>query len=145
MSREQLLGMCLRVCYTSSSFNYWVVNMEYLTTFLVALVALEHVYILILEMFRWTHPRTLKMFGMEAELAEQTKHLGANQGLYNGFLAAGLVFGLLHTDAEFAMQLQVFFLSCVLVAAIYGSLTVTKRILLLQGLPALLALLSVIL
>lgn len=118
--------------------------MHYLTIILVALVAVEHVYILILEMFMWTKPRTLTVFGIEAGLAEQTKHLAANQGLYNGFLAAGLLFGLLHSNDEFAQQLHIFFLSCVIVAAIYGSATVKKSIVVVQGLPAVLALLSVL-
>lgn len=118
--------------------------MHYLTLILVALVAVEHLYILILEMFMWTKPRTRKIFGMEAGLAEQTKNLAANQGLYNGFLAAGLLFGLLNSNYEFGQQLQIFFLSCVIVAAIYGSATVKKSIILVQGLPAVLALLSVL-
>ena len=119
--------------------------MHFFTIALVTLVAVEHFYILILEMFMWTKPRTLKVFGMELSLAEQTKHLAANQGLYNGFLAAGLVFGLLNTHYEFAQQLQIFFLSCVIIAAVYGSFTVKKTIIFVQGLPAILALLSVFL
>ncbi|MBD5769572.1 DUF1304 domain-containing protein [Marinomonas colpomeniae] len=119
--------------------------MHFLTIALVALVAVEHLYILILEMFMWTKPRTLKVFGMEAGLAEQTKNLAANQGLYNGFLASGLVFSLLNTNYEFAQQLQMFFLFCVIVAAVYGSFTVKKTIIFIQGVPAILALLSVFL
>lgn len=119
--------------------------MHTLTFILVALVAIEHFYILILEMFMWTKPRTLKVFGMAPDLAEKTKAMAANQGLYNGFLAAGLMFGLVHHNEDFAMQLQLFFLLCVIVAAVFGSLTVKKSILLVQGLPALLALLSVLL
>ncbi|MEP0072426.1 MAG: DUF1304 domain-containing protein [Marinomonas sp.] len=118
--------------------------MHTLTFILVALVAVEHFYILILEMFMWTKPRTLKVFGIAPALAEQTKAMAANQGLYNGFLAAGLVFSLMHGNEAFAVQLQVFFLSCVVVAAIYGSLTVKKSIIFVQGLPAALALLSVL-
>ena len=118
--------------------------MHYLTMALVGLVAFEHFYILILEMFLWTKPRTMKTFGIAPELAEQTKSMGANQGLYNGFLAAGLVFGLLHSDYAFAQQLQIFFLSCVIVAAVYGTFTVKKTIIFMQGLPAILALLSVL-
>jgi putative membrane protein len=117
--------------------------MHCITIFLVALVAFEHLYILILEMFLWTKPRTRKIFAMEKELAEKTIHMAANQGLYNGFLAAGLVFGLLNSNYEFAQQLQIFFLSCVIIAAIYGCVTVKKSILFVQGLPAVLALLSV--
>lgn len=126
------------------SHNGLVQNMHTLTFILVALVAIEHFYILVLEMFMWTKPRTLKIFGIDPALAEQTKAMAANQGLYNGFLAAGLVFGLMHNNDAFAMQLQIFFLSCVIVAAIYGCLTVKKSIIFVQGLPAILALLSVL-
>ncbi len=110
--------------------------------FLVALVAIEHVYILILEMFLWTKPKGMKTFGTTAEEAETTKVLAANQGLYNGFLAAGLAWGLLHPNQEFAWQIQVFFVACVMVAAIYGGLTANKRIMVVQGLPALLAMIA---
>jgi putative membrane protein len=113
-----------------------------LSIILVSLVTIEHVYILIMEMFLWTKPRTLKVFGLEQEFAEQTKSMAANQGLYNGFLAAGLAFGLLHTNNEFGLQLQMFFLTCVLIAAVYGGLTVKRSILFVQGVPAFLALLS---
>ncbi len=119
--------------------------METLAKVLVALVAIEHIYILILEMFLWTKPRTLKVFGITAEFAEQSKALAANQGLYNGFLAAGLFWGLLHSNLAFGLQLQIFFLLCVIVAAIYGGLTAKKSILLVQGLPALVALIFLIL
>ena len=113
-----------------------------IATFLVALVAIEHIYILILEMFLWTTPKGMKTFGTTKEEAENSKVLAANQGLYNGFLAAGLAWGLLHPDAEFAWQIQVFFVACVMVAAIYGGLTANKRIMLVQGLPALLAMVA---
>ena len=86
---------------------------------LIALVALEHLYFLVLEMFLWTTPRTRAAFGMSAEQAEQTKVLAANQGLYNGFLAAGLAWSLLAPSA-YARPLALFFLGCVLVAGIYG-------------------------
>lgn len=112
---------------------------------LVALVALEHLYFLYLEMFRWTLPATRRAFGLTAEFAEQSKSLAANQGLYNGFLAAGLIWSLLHPDLAFARQLQLFFLGCVLVAALYGGYSVKRSILLLQGLPAALALGAVML
>ncbi|WP_270164902.1 DUF1304 domain-containing protein [Paenibacillus sp. SYP-B4298] len=112
---------------------------------LVAIVAIEHVYILILEMFLWTKPAALRTFNLTPSFAQQTKGLAANQGLYNGFLAAGLIFGLLHPDDAFGRQLQLFFLICVLVAAIFGALTSNKSILLKQGLPAALALICVLL
>lgn len=119
--------------------------MEYIVIGLVALVAIEHVYILVLEMFLWTKPRTLKVFGMTAQLAESSKVLAANQGLYNGFLAAGLFWGLSHENSQFGFEIQAFFLSCILLAAIYGGLTVKKSILIVQGIPALLALCGVML
>lgn len=111
---------------------------------LTALVAIEHVYILILEMFMWTTPRARKAFGTEMAFAEATKALAANQGLYNGFLAAGLFWGLIHPDAAMGQQLQLFFLGCVLLAAVYGGVTAKRSILLVQGLPALLAMIAVL-
>ena len=119
--------------------------MHTLTVALVLLVALEHFYILVLEMFLWTKPRTRKIFAMEEDLAKKTTHMAANQGLYNGFLAIGLVFGLINSNPVFANQIQLFFLSCIIVAAVYGSLTVTKSIIVVQGLPAILAIWSVLL
>jgi putative membrane protein len=100
----------------------------------VLVVALLHVYILVLEMFLWDTPRGLRAFGLTPEQAAQTKVLAANQGLYNGFLAAGLVWGLLLGDAGYAVKL--FFLACVLVAGVYGAATANKRILFVQALPA---------
>jgi putative membrane protein len=111
---------------------------------LVGLVAIEHLYILYLEMFAWTTPRVQRIFGTTPQFARDSKALAANQGLYNGFLAAGLLWSLLHPDAAFAAQLQLFFLGCVIVAAIYGGLTAKRSILLVQGGPALLALLVVL-
>ena len=115
--------------------------MNRLSQFLVALVALEHLYFLYLEMFAWTKPRTMKSFGTTKDFAQASKTLAANQGLYNGFLAAGLIWGLFHPNSGVGFQIQVFFLSCVIVAAIYGGLTVKRSIVFIQGLPALLALL----
>jgi putative membrane protein len=112
---------------------------------LVGLVALEHVYILYMEMFAWTSPRVRKVFGTTEQFAEQTKTLAANQGLYNGFLAAGLCWGLLHPVAAVGREIQIFFLACVLVAAVYGGLTAKRSILVSQGAPALLAMLAVLL
>lgn len=119
--------------------------MAIISMVLVALVAIEHIYILILEMFMWTTPRGLKAFGTNKQFAEESKALAANQGLYNGFLAAGLLWGLLHPNALMGHQLQLFFLGCVLVAAIYGGATAKRSILFVQGLPALLALVFVLL
>src|SRR2546423_5896166 len=114
-------------------------HMSLIAKVLIALVALEHLYFLVLEMFLWEKPRTRAAFGMSAEQAAQSKVLAANQGLYNGFLAAGLIWALL-APAAYAMQLALFFLACVLVAGIYGGFTANKRIWLLQALPAALAL-----
>jgi putative membrane protein len=118
--------------------------MDTLSKILVGLVGLEHVYILVLEMFLWTTPRALHAFGTTPEFAQESKALAANQGLYNGFLAAGLFWSLLHPDHVFGLQLSVFFLACVLVAAVYGGLTAKRSILLIQGLPALIALAAVL-
>lgn len=115
-----------------------------LAAIFVALVAVEHLYILVLEMFLWTTPRGLKTFGQTKELAEATKPLAANQGLYNGFLAAGLIWGLLHPDAGVGKQIELFFLICVLIAALFGGTTAKRSILWVQGLPALIALLLVL-
>jgi putative membrane protein len=107
---------------------------------LVALVALLHLYFLVLEMFLWTRPLGLKTFRNSPEKAADSAVLAANQGLYNGFLAAGLIWGLLHSDPGFAFQIKVFFLLCVIVAGIYGAATVSRRILLVQAAPAAIAL-----
>ncbi|BBH19063.1 membrane protein [Paenibacillus baekrokdamisoli] len=111
---------------------------------LVAIVAAEHIYILILEMFLWTTPRGMKAFGTTKEEAETSKALAANQGLYNGFLAAGLAWGLVHPDALIGRSIEIFFLVCVIIAALYGGATAKKSILALQGLPALVALMFVL-
>ena len=103
-------------------------------TLLVALMALLHVYILVLEMFLWTTKRGRKAFGTTAEFAEASKVLAANQGLYNGFLAAGLVWGLALGPAGEGVKL--FFLGCILVAGLYGGLTATRKILFIQAIPA---------
>lgn len=119
--------------------------MHFLILPLVALVAVEHLYFLYLEMFAWTQSRTRRAFGTSAEFAEASKSLAANQGLYNGFLAAGLIWSLLQPDPLLARQLQLFFLACVLLAALYGGVSVKRAILLIQGLPAALALAAVLL
>lgn len=106
---------------------------------LVAVVALEHLWFLVLEMFLWTKPLGLQTFHNTVEKAQATAALAANQGLYNGFLAAGLVWGLL-AAAPFAASLKVFFLACVVVAGIVGAMTVSQRILIVQALPAAIAL-----
>jgi putative membrane protein len=117
--------------------------MKLLGIALVLLVALEHLYFLYLEMFLWTRPKGLRIFGNTAEKAEASKVLAANQGLYNGFLAAGLVWGLVYPGAA-GVHIQMFFLGCVVVAGIYGGLTVKMRIMYLQAGPALLGLLALL-
>ena len=114
--------------------------MTLLTRILVAVVALEHVWFLVLEMFLWTKPLGLKTFRMTLEKAQASATLAANQGLYNGFLAAGLVWGLLAGNAVVAVPVTVFFLVCVVVAGAFGAMTVSPRIFFVQGLPAILAL-----
>jgi len=110
---------------------------------LVLLVALEHLYFLYLEMFLWTRPKGLRIFGNTPERAEASRVLAANQGLYNGFLAAGLVWGAMYPQAVAGIHIQMFFLVCVIVAGIYGGITVKPRIMALQAGPAALALLAV--
>ena len=107
-------------------------------TVLIAIIALLHLYFLVLEMFLWTHPIGLRVFGQTPESAEASKVLAANQGLYNGFLAAGLVWGL-WLGAE-GFHVKLFFLGCVLVAGIYGGITAKRKILYVQALPAAVAL-----
>jgi putative membrane protein len=112
----------------------WIANV------LVALVALLHVYFLVLEMFLWTRPLGLKTFRNTPEKAADSAVLAANQGLYNGFLAAGLVWGLAHGVPGFSLEIKTFFLLCVIVAGIYGAATVSRRILYVQAAPAAVAL-----
>lgn len=107
---------------------------------LVALVALEHAGFLVLEMFLWTKPIGLKIFRLTPEFASASRSLAANQGLYNGFLAAGLLWGLLAADAATALSVKTFFLACVVVAGVFGAATVSPRILFLQAVPAAVAL-----
>jgi putative membrane protein len=116
-----------------------------LASSLIWIVALLHVYFLYLEMFLWTKPKGRKTFRMTQEHANATAALAANQGLYNGFLAAGLIWSTVTADPDFARSLGYFFLSCVLVAAVYGAYSVNRRILMIQGLPAACALLALFL
>lgn len=107
---------------------------------LVALIALAHVWFLVLEMFLWQKPLGLKTFQQTPEMAASTAVLAANQGLYNGFLVAGLVWSLT-LPSPFALSVKTFFLACVLVAGVYGGATAKRTILYIQGLPAAIALL----
>lgn len=114
--------------------------MQLFTTFLIFLIAVLHLWFLALEMFLWQKPIGLKTFRMTPERAEATAALAANQGLYNGFLAAGLLCGVFASQPSFALVFRVFFLECVFVAGVYGAHSVNRRIFWIQGAPALLAL-----
>ena len=118
--------------------------MHILSNLLVALIAVLHIYFLVLEMFLWTKPIGLKVFGQTLENAKLSAVLAANQGLYNGFLAAGLVWGLLHPSPEMSLQIKMFFLACVCLAGIYGGVSVGKKILFIQAGPALCALILLV-
>jgi putative membrane protein len=115
--------------------------MTILAIALIALVALLHLYFLVLEMFLWTKPLGLKVFRNSPEKAETTRVLAANQGLYNGFLAAGLIWAMVAQKTDVA----VFFLGCVIVAALYGAHSFSKRIFYVQGMPAIAAMAAVLL
>ena len=110
---------------------------------LIAFVAIEHLGFLVLEMFLWTTPTGMQVFGLTPAFAEQSSALAANQGLYNGFLAAGLVWSLIGKEDTFAIK--IFFLSCVVVAGVFGALTAKASILVVQGAPAFAALVLVVL
>ena len=120
--------------------------MEILAKVLTGLVALEHLYILYMEMFSWEKlgKRTFRG-AMPDELFKPTKVLAANQGLYNGFLAAGLIWSFFISDPLWSSNVAIFFLSCVLAAGLYGGLTASRKILTAQALPALVALICVLL
>ena len=108
----------------------------------IALIALLHLWFLVLEMFLWTRPSGRRAFGTTAEFAEQSKALAANQGLYNGFLAAGLIWGLTLGDA--GRGVVIFFLLCVIAAGVFGAVTASKKILYVQAMPAAAALVALI-
>ena len=112
--------------------------MEWFAKGLTGLVAVLHIYFLILEMFLWDTPKGRRVFGTTQEFATQSRTLAANQGLYNGFLAAGLIWGLFL--GQVGHTILIFFLTCVLVAGIYGGITASRKILVVQALPAFLAL-----
>ena len=117
--------------------------MKTITIILIIVVVLEHLYFLYLEMFLWDTPKGIKAFGLKSkQFAEDTKVLAANQGLYNGFLSAGLLFSIIEKDLKTA----IFFLICVTIAGIYGSYsTKQKKLFYIQSVPAILALLSCLL
>jgi putative membrane protein len=114
--------------------------MQLIANIFIAIVAIEHLYILWLEMFAWT-TRGKKVFRtIPPDMFEKTKILAANQGLYNGFLAAGLIWSLLIGNREWSQNIAIFFLSCVFVAGIYGGMSIHKSIFFKQSIPALMAL-----
>ncbi len=119
--------------------------MHLFSIILIAFVALEHLYILWIEMFAWTTVGKKTFRSFPADLFEKTKALAANQGLYNGFLAAGLTWSLLNDDTHWAANNAQFFLGCVIIAGIYGGLTASRSILIKQALPAIIALVVVLL
>jgi putative membrane protein len=115
----------------------------FLAGVLVAIVAALHVFFLVLEMFLWRTPTGMRIFATEPAFAAESARLAANQGLYNGFLAAGLAWSVLAAE-PLAFQLRVFFLGCVIVAGVFGAATVSRRILGVQALPAAIALVVVV-
>ena len=115
--------------------------MQTIANIVVALIAVLHVYILVLEMFLWDKPAGMRAFRQTKESAAATKVLAANQGLYNGFLAAGLLWGALSGAAGY--EIKIFFLSCVFIAGVYGALTASRKIIFIQSVPALLGLVLV--
>jgi len=117
--------------------------METLATLWIVALALLHVWILILEMFLWTRPAGLRAFGLSAQQAQETRTMAANQGLYNGFLAAGLGWGAML--GRTGTDVRVFFLSCVLVAGAFGAVTASRKILFVQAVPATIGLILVLL
>ncbi|MET7440265.1 DUF1304 domain-containing protein [Streptomyces sp. NPDC004082] len=117
--------------------------MQTVANVLVGLVAALHVYILVLEMFLWEREPGRGLHGFDPDMARATAPLAANQGLYNGFLAAGLVWGLVAADPT-GFRVQVFFLVCVVVAGVFGAATANRRILVAQALPGALALAAVL-
>ena len=119
--------------------------MNLLSQLIVGFIALLHIYILWLEMFAWT-TRGRKVFkAIPPDQFEKTKVMAANQGLYNGFLAAGLIWSLLITDVAWSKNIAIFFLVCVLIAGLYGAMTASKRIFFVQAVPSILGLLSLLL
>jgi len=117
--------------------------MALISNILVGIVAALHAYFLVLEMFFWTQPLGLRVFNMTLQKAQDSAVLAANQGLYNGFLAAGLLYGIFVSNAAVGFQFKVFFLLCVIAAGLYGGWSVSPRIIYIQALPAVIALVFV--
>ena len=118
--------------------------MELLSKILIAVVALEHIYIMYFEMFAWETLGKRIFKSLPQNLFTPTKTLAANQGLYNGFLAAGLIWSLFISDKEWSNNIAIFFVSCVIIAGIYGALTASKKIFFTQALPAIITLLVIL-
>ncbi len=116
---------------------------ELLAEIVISLIALAHVGFLVLEMFLWDKPQGMKIFRLSPEQAAATRVLAQNQGLYNGFLAAGLIWGLV--SSMHADEIRIFFLTCIVIAGVYGAVTVNRRIALVQALPAAIGLVLVLL
>jgi putative membrane protein len=120
--------------------------MEFISKVLIGLVAIEHLYILYIEMFAWeTKGKATFKGALSPDLFSPTKVLAANQGLYNGFLAVGLFWALYISDTVWSKNISIFFLGCVIIAGIYGAITASKKIFFVQAVPAILALLFVLL
>ena len=113
--------------------------MNFTINLLIGFIALEHICFLVLEMYLWTKPIGMKVFSLDFDFASKTAALAANQGLYNGFLAAGLFWSLTSSSTECGFGLKAFFLACVLIAGLYGGYSVSKTIFLVQALPSLIA------
>ena len=140
-----LLLVILKKIIKTSNHQIIANQMNILSQLIIGFIALLHIYILWLEMFAWT-TRGRKVFKtIHEDQFEKTKVMAANQGLYNGFLAAGLIWSLLILDTDWSKNIAIFFLSCVLVAGIYGAMTASKRIFFVQAVPAILGLLSLML
>lgn len=118
--------------------------METLSKILIAIVALEHLYIMYFEMFAWETLGNKTFESFPKELFAPTKGLAANQGLYNGFLAAGLIWSFFISDSKWSQNIAVFFLSCIIIAALFGAVTASRKIVVVQGVPAALAMLVIL-
>jgi putative membrane protein len=118
--------------------------MKILGLTLVAIVAIQHFFFMYLEMYLWTQPTGLRIFRNTFEKAQDSKVLAANQGLYNGFLGAGLLWGLFQGNEAFAYQIKMFFLVCVIIAGFYGAYSVSRRIFFIQALPAILGVIALL-
>ncbi|RMZ58885.1 DUF1304 domain-containing protein [Chryseobacterium nematophagum] len=119
--------------------------MEIIAKIAIAIVAIEHLYILWLEMFAWeTKGKKVFKTALPPEMFTPTKRLAANQGLYNGFLSAGLIWSLLINDPQWQYNISLFFLGCVIIAGVYGAISASKKIFFVQALPAIIAIIIVL-